>query len=109
MELKLNIYKDESLTEVDRVVTADKLKIPYKVSTYIIQSLDDVNLSDNNDLLQFIVKSVDKMDRIIKATFNITDSELELIETTELIDTLKELYRWGIEKINGLKGGEKNV
>lgn len=107
--MKLTIYTDDSLVEVNKVVEADKLKIPYKVSMYVIQSLDDINLDNTDDVLKFITKNIDKLDKIIKATFGITDSELECIETTELIETGKEIYKWVIDKVGSIKGGSKNV
>lgn len=107
MNLTLNIYTDESMTELKRVCEADKLKIPYRVAMYLIQSLDSVNLDNQDDILKFITGNVDKMDKIIKATFGVSDPELECIDAGELIETLKELYQWAIEKINTLKS-EKN-
>ena len=111
MLLTLNIDQDESLTEVKRVVEADSLKIPYRVAMYLIQSLDNINLDSQDDLLKFITGNIDKMDKIIKATFGVTENELDCIDAGELINTLKELYKWGVEKINTLKNGNnsKNV
>lgn len=110
MLLKLNVYTDESLTEIKRTCEADKLKIPYKVAMFIIQSLDDVSLTDESDIVKFITGNVDKMDKIIRATFGVSESELECVDAAELVETLKELFMWGMEKINTLKSGnEKNV
>lgn len=111
MELKLNVYTDESMTEIKRVCEADKLKIPYRVSMYLIQSLDTVSLDNQDDIIKFITGNVDKMDKIVKATFGVMESELDCIDAAELIETLKELYGWAIEKINTLKSGDnsKNV
>lgn len=109
MNMKLTVYTDDSLTEVAKVVEADKLKIPYRVSMYIVQSLDNVSLNNEDDLIAFVSKNIGYMDKIIKATFNVTDSELECIETTELIDMVKELYIWGINKLNSIGGNSKNV
>lgn len=107
--MKLTIYKDETLTEVSRVAEADKLKIPYRVSVYIIKALDEVDLNNEDDVLHFITGSVDMIDKIIKATFAVTDDELECVETTELINLIKELVKWTVEKIKSLKGNEKNL
>lgn len=111
MILKLNVYTDDSLTDIKRTCEADKLKIPYKVAMFIIQSLDDVSLNNEDDIIKFITGNVDKMDKIIRATFGISESELECVDAGELVETLKELYVWAMEKINTLKNGknEKNV
>lgn len=111
MLLKLNIYTDESLTDIKRVVEAEKLKIPYRVAMYIIQSLDGLNLESNEDLIKFVSANIEKMDKIIKATFGVTESELDCIDSGELLNTIKELYQWAAGKMNELKSeeGSKNL
>ena len=104
MELKLNIYKDENLKEVERVETADKLRIPYRVITYLAQSLDGIDIKNNDDLFNFAIKNVDKIDRIMKATFTVSDDELERVDVMELGSVATELYKWFTEKINSLNG-----
>ena len=51
------------------------------------------------------------MDKIIKATFNVSELELDCIDTMELADVAMEIYAWGVEKIKSLKQGNnsKNV
>lgn len=110
MNLVLNIYTDETLTEVKRVAEADRLKIPYRVAMYIAQSLDKLDVKNDNDLLNFVGENIDKLDKIIKATFGVTDTELDCVDVSELGAVAMELYKWGIDKINSLKGGqEKNA
>lgn len=106
MELKLNIYTDDTLTELKRVVEADRLKIPYRVALYIAQSLDNVDIKDENDIFKFITNSLDKLDKIIKATFGLSETELECIDTMELGAVGVELYKWGVDKLNGIKGAD---
>lgn len=109
MNLVLNIYTDETLTEVKRVAEADRLKIPYRVAMTIAQSLDELDMENENDLLNLITGNTDKVDKIIKATFGVTDTELECVDVAELGTVALELYKWGLEKINSLKGNtEKN-
>lgn len=109
MNLRLNIYTDETLTELKRVAEADSLKIPYRVGIYIAQSLETLDIKNNNDLLHFISGSMDKVDKIIKATFGITETELECVDIAELGTVAMELFKWGLDKIQGLNGGEKNA
>lgn len=104
MLLKLTIYTDETLNEVKRVVEADKLKIPYRVSMYILQSLD--SLEKDEDLVKFIGANVDKMDKIVKATFGVTDSELECVDSSELITMVKELFAWSADKVRAMGGND---
>lgn len=110
MNLVLNIYTDETLTEVKRVAEADRLKIPYRVAMTVAQSLDELDINNQDDLLKAITGNLDKVDKIIKATFAVTDTELECVDVAELGNVVMEIYKWGLEKINSLKGGnEKNV
>ena len=110
MKLVLNIYTDDTLREVKRVAEADQLRIPYRVAVYIGQSLDTVNLKNENDIFKFVTGSLDKLDKIIKATFGLTDTELECVDVAELGAVGVELYKWGIDKLNSLKGNDsKNV
>lgn len=109
MKWNLTIFTDESLTDIKRVVEADELKIPYRVSTYIIKALDNINLDSETDLFNFVTKNIDCVDKIIKATFGVTETELDCINTAELIVVAKELFAWTVGKIQGLKGNnEKN-
>ena len=54
MKLVLNVYTDDTLTEVKRVAEADRLKVPYRVAMYIGQSLDTVDLKSENDIFKFV-------------------------------------------------------
>ena len=110
MKLVLNIYTDDSLTEIKRVAEADRLKIPYRVAMYVGQSLETLNLKSEDDIFNYVIKSLDKLDKIIKATFGVSETELECVDTMELGEVAVEVYKWAIEKINSLKGGnEKNA
>ena len=104
MKLVLNIYTDDTLREIKRVAEADQLRVPYRVAMYIGQSLDTVNLKNENDIFKFVTGSLDKLDKIIKATFGVTDTELECVDVAELGAVGVELYKWGIDKLNSLKG-----
>ena len=110
MNLVLNIYTDDTLTEIKRVAEADRLKIPYRVAMYIGQSLDTLDLKNEDDIFNFVTGSMDKMDKVIKATFGVTDTELDCVDVAELGAVGVELYKWGIEKLQSLKGNNsKNV
>ena len=110
MKLVLNIYTDDTLTELKRVAEADALKIPYRVAIYIAQSLDKLDLKNTDDIFNFVIGSVDKLDKIVKATFGVSETELECVNVMELGAVGVELYKWGIEKINSLNGNSsKNV
>lgn len=105
MNLVLNIYTDDTLTEVERKAEADRLKIPYRVAINIGKTLETLDIENENDLLNFVSQNLDKLDKIIKATFGVSELEMECIDVMELGAVGVELYKWGIEKINSLKGG----
>lgn len=110
MKLVLNIYTDETLTEIKRVVEADRLKIPYRVAMYIGEALETVNFKNEDDIFKFVIGSLDKVDKIVKATFGVTETELECVDVAELGAVAVELYKWGMEKLNSLNGnGSKNA
>lgn len=106
MKLILNVYTDETLTEVKRTVEAERLKIPYRVVMYVAQSLENVDLKSEDDIFNFIVKSIDKVDKVIKATFGVSENELDCVDAGELGKVATELYKWAIDKINTLKGND---
>lgn len=106
MNLVLNIYTDDTLTEVKRVAEADRIKIPYRVAMYIGQTLDTLDLKSEDDIFKFVTGSLDKLDKIIKATFGITDTELDCVDVAELGSVGVELYKWGIDKLQTLKGND---
>lgn len=105
MNLVLKVYTDDSLTELKRVVEADRLKIPYRVATTVAESLDTVDINNNDQVLSLITGNVVTIDKIIKATFGVSDSELECIDAGELGAVAVELYKWAIAKLKGLRGG----
>lgn len=103
MRLKLNVYTDETLTEIKRVAEADRLKVPYRVAIYIGQSLENINIKNEDDIIKFITSNLDKLDKIIKATFGISETELDCIDIADLATVGTDLYKWAIEKFNSIK------
>lgn len=111
MNLKLTVYTSDELQEVKRVVEADELKIPYRVTGYLLQSMENLSLDDKEGMFNFIAGNTEILDKIIKATFGVSELELECINTTELVSVGMEIAKWVMDKVNGLKQGNnsKNV
>lgn len=111
MNLKLTVYMNDELREVKRIVEADELKIPYRVTGYLLQSMENLSLDDKEGMFNFIAGNTEILDKIIKATFGVSELELECINTTELVGVGMEVAKWVIEKVNALKKGNasKNV
>ena len=106
MNLVLNIYTDDTLTTLKRQAEADRLKIPYRVAIYIGQSLDKLDLKNDSDLLNLVGGNIEYLDKIIKATFGVSESELDCIDAGELGAVAMELYKWGMDKLKSLKGND---
>lgn len=106
MSLKLTVYKDETMTEVERVVEADELKIPYRVVMNVMKTLDEVSLDNTNEVFGAITKNVVSVDKIVKATFGVSDRDLDKVNAAELIETGKEIYKWAIDKVRTLNKGK---
>lgn len=104
MNFKLNVYEDESLSAVKRVAEADSVKIPYRVAMSLINSLDGVSMDDNASLLKVVTGNTEKLDKIIKATFGVSETELDCVDAGELGAVAVELYRWAMDKIKDIKG-----
>lgn len=105
MELKLNVYADEAFSEVKRVCKADRVRIPYRVGIYVAQTLDQVDdITDEKQILKIVTGSTDQITKVIKATFKVSESELECVDIGEMYDVAMELYRYAIEKFQSLKG-----
>ena len=109
MKLVLNIYTDDTLTEIKRTVEADRLKIPYRVLTYIGESLQTVDLDSTDDIFNFVTFNIDKLDKVIKATFGVSELEMECIDVMELGAVAVELYKWGDDKFKSLGKDSKNA
>lgn len=105
MNLKLNVYKDESFTEIKRVCEADRLRVPYRVAMYVAQTLDKVeDITDEKRILKVITGSSEQVTKIVKATFRVSETELETVDIGEMYDVAMELYRYAVEKFGTLRG-----
>ena len=110
MNLRLHIYEDETLTNVKRVAEADRLKIPYRVAIHLIESLESLNLDSEADLIKLVGSSASQVDKIVKATFGVSELELDCVDAGELGTVAVELYKWAMEKVKSIRGNNsKNV
>ena len=104
MKLQITVYTDESLKDIKREVEADRLKIPYRVAMEAAKSLEDLNIEDRNDILAIVTGNLESVDKIMKATFGITDTELECIDASEMAAVVKEIYSWAVDKMKMIGG-----
>ena len=107
MELRLNIYKDESFTEIKRTCSVDRLRVPYRVAMYVAQMLDKVeDLTDEKQVMKLIASSGDYLTKVVKATFGVSETELECVDIGEMYDVGMELYRYAVERFKSLTGSQ---
>jgi len=97
--LRINIYTDETYSEVKETREAARIKIPYKVAKDVLQIVQGLDLADDRAIFQQLLKSEEYITRIVKATFGLTEDDLEYIETGELYDTGKEIVQFVIDKM----------
>lgn len=107
MEFKLTVYKDESLQEVKRIAEADSLKIPYRTSLDLINMLASIDGEEGEDVLGAIRSAPECLNKILKATFGLTETELDGINAAELIDVVKGLMTWCIAQLRGMHKPKK--
>ena len=53
MRLILNVYTNETFSEIKRVCEAERVRIPYRVGIYVAQMLDQVDdITDEKQILK---------------------------------------------------------
>lgn len=111
LKLQLTVYTDDDLSEVKEVVEADELKIPYRVAGYLLQSMENLSFDDKEGMFNFVAGNTEILDKVIKATFRVTDNELACINATELISVGREIAKWVMDRVSSFKQGNnsKNV
>ena len=100
--LKLNIYTDDTYTEVREVKTAQRIKIPMRVGQYVMNLLPTLDLSDGWGIIQHVLASEDQITKIVRATFGLTEDDLETVDMMELGDVGKEIVGYVVEKLEGM-------
>ena len=106
--MKLNIYTDETFTQVKEVRSCDKVKIPYRVGQYVVNLLANADFGDDQDILKKVLSSEEQITKIVCATFGLKEEELELIDVVELTETAQQIVAFVVEKLSdmGVQIGE---
>lgn len=105
MRLILNVYTNETFSEIKRVCEAERVRIPYRVGIYVAQMLDQVDdITDEKQILKVVTSSTAQVTKVIKATFKVSEAELDCVDIGEMYDVAMELYRYAIEKFQSLNG-----
>ena len=108
--MKLTIYTDESMAEVREVREVPRMKIPYRTSEAVTDMLADLDLEkmNNTALLGMLIKNRHHITAVVRATFGLTEGDLNCVDTMELLDVGKEIVKWVLDEIAKL-GGNKNA
>ena len=107
MELKLNVYKDETLKEIEKTYISNDFELSTGVAEDVLDLIDiDLfvgNMDENQQLVQLIktvIKGKSAFKRIIKNIFiGITDDELD---RTKIREFVKVLYDAVVYTIAGI-------
>ena len=106
--MKLTIYTDESMAEVREVREVPRMKIPYRTSEAVTDMLADVDLEkmNNTALLGMLIINRHHITAVVRATFGLTEGDLNCVDTMELLDVGKEIVKWVLDEIAKLDGNK---
>lgn len=97
--MRLTIYQDDTYTDVRETREADRLKVPFRVGQYVINTVSGLDLTDDQRIIEAVVNSEEQITKIVKATFGLTDADLETVDAIELGDVAKEIIGFVLGKI----------
>lgn len=103
--MKLHIYTDEAMTEVREIRERDRMKIPYRVGQYVIKAISTTDLNNDQDVLRKVLESEEQITAVVRATFGLSDEDLDHIDLMELADLAREIIGYVVGKIGELGAG----
>lgn len=103
--MKLTIYTDDTYADVREVRERDKMKIPYRVGQHVIKALAGLDLTDDKAVLDKILESEEQITAVVRATFGLTDEDLDHVDLLELSELAGEIVDFVLSKINELGAG----
>ena len=100
--MKLKIYTDASFCDVREVREVPRLKIPYRVGQYVVKMIQDLDLTDVDKIFHAVLDAEEQLTMVVRATFGLTDEDLDCIDVMELADTAKEIVGFVMGKMSEL-------
>ena len=97
--MRITIYQDDTYTEIRETREADRLKVPFRVGQYVVNTLSKMDFKDEQKILDAVLDSEEQITKIVKATFGLTDEDLETVDMIELGDVAKEIISFVVSKI----------
>lgn len=106
--MKLNIYTDETFTEVREVREVERMRIPYRVGQHVVKIIQTVDLKDDQAVLHKVLESEEQVTAVVRATFGLTDEDLAGVDMMELADLAREIIGFVVNKMAELGVGAED-
>ncbi len=97
--MRITIYQDDTYTEIRETREADRLKVPFRVGQYVVNTMSKLDYKDEQKIIGAVLDSEEQITKIVKATFGLTDEDLETVDMIELGDVAKEIINFVLAKI----------
>lgn len=98
--MRITIYQDDTYTEIRETRECDRIKIPYRVGQYVINTMSKLDYKDETKIVGAVLDSEEQITKIVKATFGLTDEDLETVDMMELGDVAKDIINFVLAKIS---------
>ena len=108
--LRLTIYKDEYMTEVQEIRQVEAMKIPYRTADAVLDLLADIDFSnvDEYKVINLVLKNKKHITTVVRATFGLSEDELGRINIMDLYGLAKEIVQYVLGQMATLGGGESD-
>lgn len=97
--MRITIYQDDTYTDIRETRECDRIKVPFRVGQYVINTLSKLDYKDEQKVLSAILESEEQITKVVKATFGLTDDDLETVDVMELGDVAKEIINFVLSKV----------
>lgn len=105
-EIKLNIYREGSKTEIEKTHTADGYELMLGTVEDFMSVIDIDKLDDNMAVAKMVCKSMAKIKPLMKDIFpGLTDEEFKRVKVNDLVRTVLQVGASIVENLNTLKAG----
>lgn len=99
MAYKLPIYTDETFRTVKETRECDELTIPFRVGEYFMDLLAALDFNNDIEVLLAAAKSKDQIKKIIRASFGLTEDDLEFVKLNDLKAVAQPIVKFIYDKI----------
>lgn len=97
--MRITIYQDDTYTEIRETRECERIKIPYRVGQYVVNIMSKIDYTDEKKIIGAVLDSEEQITKIVKATFGLTDDDLETVDMMELGDVTKDIINFVLAKI----------